>query len=135
MLNEQYRMEPEIAEIANRYYDDYKKLESRTGPEFRQEDINKFSSWFPVAHPKHNVQLIDTESLHAWVTGIPQGKGHSRLNCFSGDSSEFSKYASNFFSMHLNAKLPQLPLRSKEGFPIRSSIKFYYAQRTIPYGT
>ena len=83
MLNEQYRMEPEIAEIANRYYDDYKKLESRTGPEFRQEDINKFSSWFPVAHPKHNVQLIDTESLHAWVTGIPQGKGHSRLNCFS----------------------------------------------------
>lgn len=24
MLNEQYRMEPEIAEIANRYYDDYK---------------------------------------------------------------------------------------------------------------
>lgn len=83
MLNEQYRMEPEIAEIANRYYDDYKKLESRTGPEFRQEDINKFSSWFPIAHPRHNVQLIDTESLHAWVTGIPQGKGHSRLNCFS----------------------------------------------------
>jgi len=27
--------------------------------------------------------LIDTESLHAWVTGVPQGKSHSRLNCFS----------------------------------------------------
>ena len=82
MLNEQYRMEPEIAEIANRNYKDYKELESRTGSEFRQEDISEFESWFPV-HPEHNVQLIDTESLHAWVTGIPQGKGHSRLNCFS----------------------------------------------------
>lgn len=29
------------------------------------------------------MHLIDTESLHAWVTGVPQGKGHSRLNCFS----------------------------------------------------
>lgn len=82
MLNEQYRMEPEIAEIANRYYDEYKELESKVDSELRQTERNTFESWFP-AHPKHNVQLIDTESLHAWVTGIPQGKGHSRLNCFS----------------------------------------------------
>ena len=26
---------------------------------------------------------METESLHAWVTGVPQGKSHSRLNCFS----------------------------------------------------
>ena len=32
---------------------------------------------------KQNIHLIDTESLHAWVTGVPQGKSHSRLNCFS----------------------------------------------------
>ena len=84
MLNEQYRMEPEIAEIANRYYVDYKqKLKSMTGPKYRQKAIGEFESWFPAVRPKHNVQLIDTESLHAWVTGIPQGKGHSRLNCFS----------------------------------------------------
>ena len=27
--------------------------------------------------------MVDTENLHAWVTGVPQGKSHSRLNCFS----------------------------------------------------
>lgn len=31
----------------------------------------------------NRLALVDTENLHAWVTGIPQGKKHSRMNCFS----------------------------------------------------
>lgn len=83
MLNNQFRMESDIADIANMYYGAYGGLYSDDNDEFRVKDREKFYSWYSGKRTKRNVHLIDTESLHAWVTGVPQGKGHSRLNCFS----------------------------------------------------
>ena len=83
MLNEQFRMESSIAEIANMYYGEYGGLLSNDNSVSRKEAREKFYEWFPLQFGRKPIQLIDTESLHAWVTGVPQGKGHSRLNCFS----------------------------------------------------
>lgn len=84
MLNEQFRMEKEIADIANMYYGDkYGGLKSNDRLPFRVKLRQEFYDWFPGQPEKHCVQLIDTESLNAWVTGVPQGKGHSRLNHMS----------------------------------------------------
>lgn len=83
MLNNQFRMESDIADIANMYYGEYGGLHSDDNNKFRVKDREKFYSWYSGERTKKNVHLIDTESLHAWVTGVPQGKSHSRLNCFS----------------------------------------------------
>lgn len=84
MLNKQFRMESDIADIANMYYGAYGGLLSDDNNESRKDKRDKFYEWFnPNKRTPRNVHLIDTESLHAWVTGVPQGKGHSRLNCFS----------------------------------------------------
>ncbi len=83
MLNNQFRMESDIADIANMYYGAYGGLLSDDDNDFRVKDREKFYSWYSGKRTKRNVHLIDTESLHAWVTGVPQGKSHSRLNCFS----------------------------------------------------
>lgn len=83
MLNDQFRMESDIADVANMYYGEYGKLKSDDNNEERTKERDKFYSWYFGERTKNNIHLIDTESLHAWVTGVPQGKGHSRLNCFS----------------------------------------------------
>ena len=83
MLNNQFRMESDIADIANMYYGAYGGLLSDDNNEFRVKAREEFYSWYSGKRTKRNVHLIDTESLHAWVTGVPQGKSHSRLNCFS----------------------------------------------------
>lgn len=87
MLDQQFRMESEIAEIANIYYQDYSPLKSNDHTEIRDKLREKFLTWF--SPPFQNmpgsqiVQLIDTSELHAWVTGVPQGKNASRVNYFS----------------------------------------------------
>lgn len=81
MLNDQFRMESDIANIANMYYGEYGGLVSHD--EKRASVREKFYGWYSGRRTKSNIHLIDTESLHAWVTGVPQGRGHSRLNCFS----------------------------------------------------
>lgn len=83
MLNHQFRMESDIADIANMYYGAYGGLLSDDNNDFRVKEREQFYSWYSGKRTKNNVHLIDTESLHAWVTGVPQGKSHSRLNCFS----------------------------------------------------
>lgn len=83
MLNHQFRMEADIADIANMYYGEYGGLLSDDNSEFRVQAREKFYSWYSGKRTRRNVHLIDTGSLHAWVTGVPQGKGQSRLNCFS----------------------------------------------------
>lgn len=81
MLNDQFRMESDIADIANLYYREYGGLISYD--EKRTSARDEFYKWYSGTKTKQHVHLIDTESLHAWVTGVPQGKSHSRLNCFS----------------------------------------------------
>ncbi len=83
MLNDQFRMESDIADIANLYYGLYGKLISHDTTEHREKERDGFYQWYQKKRTKSNIHLIDTESLHAWVTGVPQGKRHSRLNCFS----------------------------------------------------
>lgn len=84
MLNEQYRMEEDIANIANLYYGKkYTRLKSYDMSPPRVKDREVFYSWYSGKKTKDHIHLIDTESLNAWVTGIPQAKGHSRLNSFS----------------------------------------------------
>lgn len=83
MLSDQFRMESRIAELANIYYGEYGGLLSHDNDEHRVKQREEFYSWFSGKNPKRCIQLVDTESLHAWVTGVPQGKNHSRLNCFS----------------------------------------------------
>lgn len=83
MLDEQFRMEKRIADIANIYYSEYSSLKSDDSNPYRIKDRKKFYDWYS-GNPKENcIRLIDTGSLHAWVSGIAQGRGHSRLNCFS----------------------------------------------------
>lgn len=84
MLNEQFRMEKEIADVANLYYGDYGGLKSNDHSKFRDEARERFYAWYPKKDEREKcIELIDTGSLHAWVTTIPQGKSHSRVNCFS----------------------------------------------------
>lgn len=94
MLNEQFRMESDIADIANMYYGAYGGLRSNDAAECRVNERKSFNEWYSKrcavpceqgskTRTEPNIRLIDTESLHAWVTGVPQGKSHSRLNCFS----------------------------------------------------
>lgn len=83
MLNDQFRMESDIASIANMYYGEYGGLRSNDNSEKRIMEREEFYRWYSGKRTKSNIHLIDTESLHAWATGVPQGKGHSRLNCFS----------------------------------------------------
>lgn len=83
MLNEQFRMESDIADIANMYYGEYGGLLSNDNSEKRIKEREEFYRWYSGKQTKSHIHLIDTESLHAWVTGVPQGRGHSRLNCFS----------------------------------------------------
>ena len=81
MLNDQFRMESDIADIANMYYGEYGGLISND--EKRMSVRDAFYKWYSGNRTKQHVHLVDTENLHAWVTGVPQGKSHSRLNCFS----------------------------------------------------
>ena len=83
MLNNQFRMEADIADVANIYYEDYGGLLSDDTNTFRVKEREAFYAWYNFENSERNIHLIDTENLHAWVTSIPQGKNHSRLNCFS----------------------------------------------------
>lgn len=84
MLKHQYRMEKQIADIANIYYNRYTKLISDDKNETRVKARDSFYRWYtPITDSEESVELIDTSSLYAWVTTVPQGKGHSRFNSFS----------------------------------------------------
>jgi len=78
-LNEQRRMLPEIAEVANLFYDGL----LRTSPE-SPKGLDQFSNWYN-AKWKHDspVVLVDTGSLNAWVTSVVKGGNSSRLNFLS----------------------------------------------------
>ncbi len=82
-LNDQFRMESEIADVANIYYGEFGGLQSRDYEPFRVDMRDSFYEWYSGNRTEHCIHLIDTESLNAWVTGVPQGKGHSRLNMVS----------------------------------------------------
>lgn len=81
ILNQQLRMEPVIADIANRYYEGI--LES-PNPVWREKEKTKFEGWYTNCLGVDSaVTLVDTESLNAWVTSVTRGNQSSRLNFLS----------------------------------------------------
>lgn len=78
-LNEQRRMVPQIADVANVFYDGL----LHTSPE-PPKGIDKFYAWYNVDWPHDNpVVLVDTGSLNAWVTSVVKNGRSSRLNFLS----------------------------------------------------
>lgn len=83
MLNDQFRMESDIADVANMYYGRYGGLISNDNNPYRITKREEFYSWYSGKRTPQHIHLIDTKNLNAWVTGIKQGKHSSRFNCFS----------------------------------------------------
>lgn len=84
-LDEQYRMEEEIAEIPNLYYREYNNtiLKTRSDEE-RDKKKAELYRWLldldiPFANDNHPIHLINTESLKACATGV----NRSRCNYFN----------------------------------------------------
>lgn len=84
-LDEQYRMEEEIAEIPNLYYREYNNtiLKSRSDEE-RDKKKAELYRWFldlniPFTNDNHPIHIINTESLKACATGVNK----SRCNYFN----------------------------------------------------
>ncbi len=84
ILNEQFRMEKAIADVANIYYGDYCMIESPEKNKDRKKDYDEFYEWYGINEQKKTaVEIIDTYNMHAWVTTVPQGGSSSRMNIFS----------------------------------------------------
>jgi hypothetical protein len=78
-LNEQRRMLPEIAIVANIFYDGILK----TPPDL-PKGVDEFRSWYNTDLSYNNpVVLVDTGTLNAWVTSVMKGGNSSRLNFLS----------------------------------------------------
>lgn len=79
-LTEQRRMLPQIAEIANQFYDGI----LRTPREMSSSNCEDLYQWFNKdwGHDKQ-VLLVDTGSLNAWVTSVVKNGKGSRLNFLS----------------------------------------------------
>lgn len=79
-LDEQHRMEPAIAEIANRYY----RMLKSPGSDKRRQSKAEFDKWCHDSFLTNSpVVLVNTESLNAWVTSVSKGNQSSRLNFLS----------------------------------------------------
>lgn len=83
MLNQQYRMEKDIADVANIFYGEYGGLKSDDYSQSRIEKRDEFNNWYNLENSGSPVQAITTENLNAWATGVPRGKNSSRLNILS----------------------------------------------------
>ncbi len=81
-LQQQYRMEKDIADIASRLYYDENPLKTDHNSNWRKEKVG-FQNWYGGSPDSPCLNILDTKELHAWVTGIPQGKGKTRLNHLS----------------------------------------------------
>lgn len=81
-LVEQRRMLPEIAEVANLFYDG---LLANVFIDSTQYDyFSNFTDWYVKDWPYDNpVVLVDTGPLNAWVTSVVKGGNSSRLNFLS----------------------------------------------------
>lgn len=81
-LVEQRRMLPEIAQVANLFYDESLKSVFKTPEQFK--DYKNFSEWYIKDWPYDSpVNLIDTGPLNAWVTSVVKNGNSSRLNFLS----------------------------------------------------
>jgi len=81
-LVEQRRMLPEIAEVANLFYDGILRNAFTIPKQYK--DYGSFKKWYAKDWSHDNpVLLVDTEPLHAWVTSVVKSGNSSRLNFLS----------------------------------------------------
>lgn len=79
-LTEQWRMLPQIAEIANLFYDGI----LRTPVDLNSSNYEELFQWFNKDWGHDTpVLLVDTGSLNAWVTSVGKNGKGSRLNFLS----------------------------------------------------
>ena len=93
MLNHQFRMDEEIANIVNLYYSEYCPLRSSVNSDKKKEERKEFYKWYNYKFEQkaytsfrreHCIHLLDTKNLNAWVTSVPTGNNKSsKLNVFS----------------------------------------------------
>ena len=93
MLNRQFRMKKEIADVVNLYYKEYGGLISNDKNQAICENEKEFNKWYNYKFEQkaytsfrreHCIHLLDTKNLNAWVTSVPTGNNKSsRLNVFS----------------------------------------------------
>lgn len=79
MLNDQFRMESAIAQIANLYYTEYGGIRSHDNLRENARDV--FYDWFPGPKTSKSVHILDTQKYGAWTTRDLSGS--SRLNRFT----------------------------------------------------
>jgi hypothetical protein len=78
-LRQQRRMLPEIAEVANQFYDGFLETPAET-----RGDFSCFREWFALDWGYDSpVLLVDTGPIDAWVTSVVRGGRSSRLNFLS----------------------------------------------------
>ncbi len=77
ILNEQYRMDKEIANLANYYYQGILKSPIEHP---KKSDFNK---WYKGIGETSPINIIDTNEFHAWVTSVTKGGRSSRVNYLS----------------------------------------------------
>lgn len=81
-LLEQRRMLPEIAKVANIFYDK-QLVNAFTAPE-QYRDYESFTDWYVKGWRYDNpIVLVDTGPLNAWVTSVVKHGNPSRLNFLS----------------------------------------------------
>ena len=81
-LLEQRRMLPEIAKVANLFYDN-QLVNAFTTPE-QYRDYESFAAWYARDWRYDNpIVLVDTGPLNAWVTSVVKHGNSSRLNFLS----------------------------------------------------
>lgn len=81
-LLEQRRMLPEIAEVANLFYDK-QLVNAFTAPE-QYRDYESFKDWYVKDWKYDNpIVLVDTAPLNAWATSVVKHGNSSRLNFLS----------------------------------------------------
>jgi len=76
ILNEQFRMHKQIAELANRYY--LGILETPNG-----NPGKRGFEWYRGIGEREPINIIDTKNFAAWVTSVTNGRRASRLNYLS----------------------------------------------------
>jgi hypothetical protein len=113
LLNEQRRMFPEIAEVANRFYDG-----NLSTPVSVPNKHDEFLAWYNSDWPHDGrVVLVDTESLNAWVTSVAKGGSSSRINFLS------ATVAVDLAEQLLRADRPKAPKRILIVTPYRAQAK------------
>ncbi len=119
-LLEQRRMLPEIATVANIFYDN-QLVNAFTAPE-QYRDYESFADWYVKGWRYDNpIVLVDTGPLNAWVTSVVKNGNSSRLNFLSATVAV--DLAEQLLSPDRQARMEGAPKRVLIAAPYRAHAK------------